>query len=88
MELKPIKEHQFQIKFTNDLDVVGYVHEGHPFRDHLFPNVMLDGVILLEQDDNSEIRQKSMVGRVVGMQGRTQRRTRFTIELLFLSSKI
>ena len=50
MELKLIKEHQFQIKFTNDLDVVGYVHEGHPFRDHLFPNVMLDGVILLEQD--------------------------------------
>ena len=37
---------------------------------------------------NSEMRQKSMVGRVVGMQGRTQRRTRFAIELSFLSSKI
>ena len=32
---------------------------------------------------SSEMRQKSMVGKVVGMQGRTQRKKRFVFELAF-----
>ena len=32
---------------------------------------------------NSEMRQKSMVGKVVGMQGRTQRKKRFAFEHSF-----
>ena len=37
-------------QITNDLDIVGYVHEGHPLRDHLFPDIMLEWVVILKQD--------------------------------------
>ena len=39
-----------KVKITNDLDIVGYVHEFHPLQDHPFPSVMLDVVVLLKQD--------------------------------------
>ena len=37
-------------QITNDLDIIGYVHEGHPLRDHLFPGIMPDWVVILKQD--------------------------------------